>query len=71
MKGYVTFLEKKSFILFLSKEYTTARNTIVCGLLCLLEMVFDSESTNTIENIWGGGEGTNFGCTAALIIIST
>ena len=35
------------FILFLSKNYTTTRNTIVWGLLCLLVMVFDSEKTNS------------------------
>ena len=31
------------FILFLSKNYTTTRSTIVWGLLCLLVMVFDTE----------------------------
>ena len=30
------------FILFLSKNYTTTRSTIVWGLLCLLVMVFDT-----------------------------
>ena len=66
MKGYVKFLETKSFILFLSKNYTITTNTIVCGLLCLLEMVFDNKSTSSIEKFWG----VNFGCIAALIIVS-
>ena len=35
------------FILFLSKKYTTTRNTIVWGLLCLLGMLFDTETTNS------------------------
>lgn len=68
MKGYVKVLEKKSFILFLSKKYTTTTNTIVCGLLCLLGMMFYNESTSSIENL--GGRGVNFGCIAALIIVS-
>ena len=55
MKGYVKVLEKKSFILFLSKKYTTTTNTIVCGLLCLLGMMFYNESTSSIENLWGEG----------------
>ena len=60
MKGYVKFLETKSFILFLSKKYTTTTNTIVCGLLCLLGMVFYNESTSSIENLWRGGGGGGF-----------
>ena len=68
MKGYVKVLEKKSFILFLSKKYTTTTNTIVCGLLCLLGMMFYNEPTSSIENL--GGREVNFGCIAALIIVS-
>ena len=56
------------FILFLSKKYTTTRNAIVWGLLCLLGMVFDTETKNSTF-FW-----INFGYVAghiaALIIMS-
>ena len=63
-----SFAFNNYFILFLSKNYTTTRNTIVWGLLCLLVMVFDTEKTNS-NFFW-----TNFGYVAGhiapLIIMS-
>ena len=56
------------FILFLSKKYTTTRISIVWGLLCLLGMVFDTETTNS--NFFWINFGYVAGHIAALIIMS-
>lgn len=66
MKGYVRFLEKKCLILFLSKNIPLQETLLfvacfVCGEWC----------DKLDENIFfGGGGGVNFGCIAALIIVS-
>ena len=68
MKGYVRFLEKKCLILFLSKNIPLQETLLfvacfVCGEWC-------DKLDENIFFLGGGGGGVNFGCIAALIIVS-